>query len=118
MKPLRIYVAGPYTPTTKNLHDAAREAHQNVQRAIKIALELIRKGHYPFVPHLSHYIHLNCELDLGDWWYEYDNTFLEYWAEALFYIAPSKGADAELKLAEKLGLRIFRSLDEVPEATE
>ena len=121
VKPLRIYVAGPYTPKSKNPHAAIQEAAQNVHRAITVALVLISKGHYPFVPHLTHYIHTNpmCKRDLGEeFYYRYDNTFLEHWAEALFYMGPSKGADAELTLAKKLGLKIFRSFDEVPEVDE
>ena len=121
VKPLRIYVAGPYTPKSKNPHVAIQEVAQNVHKAITVALKLISKGHYPFVPHLSHYIHTNpmCKTDLGqEFYYRYDNTFLEYWAEALFFIAPSKGANAELELAKKLGLKIFYNLDEVPEVDE
>jgi len=58
---------------------------------------------------------VSVDRDDGDWWYEHDNTFINHWAEALYYLAPSKGADAELKLAKKLGLKIFYKLDEVPE---
>ena len=114
--PLRIYVAGPFSATTTNTHAALQEVAHNVDRAIGVAVALIEKGHYPFVPHLSLYVHTNpaCKADLGDWWYRFDNTFIDQWAEALFYIAPSRGADAELARAEKRGLRIFRCLDEVP----
>ena len=48
-------------------------------------------------------------------WYDFDNTFLDDWATALFYIAPSKGADAELERASKHRLKIFRDLSEVPD---
>jgi len=115
---MRIYIAGPYTPNSNNKHHCIQEAAHNVDRAVRIGIELIEKGHYPFVPHLSHYLHVNpaCKGDLGQaFYYEYDNSFLIYWAEALFFIAPSKGANAELELAKKLGLKIFYSLDDVPE---
>jgi len=116
MRPLRIYIAGPYCPRNCSLHDAARIAQHNADRAIEIANALIEKGHYVFVPHLSHYIHTHysCKRDYGEWWYEEDLTFLEHWAEALFYIASSKGADLELRRAQELGLIIFTSLDQVP----
>ena len=42
-------------------------------------------------------------------------TFLEIWAEALLYLAPSRGADKELERAKELGLRIFYSIDEIPD---
>ena len=113
---MRIYIAGPYCPTGTTLHDASRIAQRNVDKAIEIANSLIEKGHDPFVPHLTHYIHTHysCKRDYGDWWYRHDNTFLEHWAEGLFYICSSKGADLELRLAKELNLKIFYSLEEVP----
>ena len=115
-KPLKIYVAGPYCPHDCSLHDASRIAQKHVDKAIEIGNALIEKGHYVFVPHLSHYIHIHysCKRDYGIWWYAEDLTFLDRWANALFYIASSKGADLELAFAEKKGLQIFRSLEEIP----
>ena len=123
VKSLRIYVAGPYSAKTKadhilTAHTVIQEVARNVDKAIEIGLSLIEKGHYPFIPHLSHYIHTNhfCKKDYGYWYYEFDNTFLYNWAEALYYISSSGGADAELELAKKLGLQVFYNLDDVPEA--
>ena len=113
---MRIYVAGPYAPTNCSLHDASRVAMKNVNKAIEVGITLIEKGHLPFIPHLNHYLHIHysCKKDYGDWYYEYDNSFLTHWAEALFYIGSSKGADAELELAKKLRLKIFYRLEKVP----
>ena len=116
MKPLRIYIAGPYLPINCSIHDAARVAQHNVDRAIEVAHALIERGHYPFIPHLSHYLHIHhsCQRDYGgDFYYKYDNTFLDNWAEALFFIASSKGASAELERAKKRNLIIFYDLEEV-----
>ena len=112
---VRIYVAGPYTPHTHTANLCIRETYQNVMRAIHIGNALVQKGHYVFVPHLSHFM-ANEEdgTHSATFWYDEDNTFIEHWATALFYISPSKGADAELALAKKVGLKIFRSLEEVP----
>ena len=115
--PLRIYIAGPYCPRGAIEHDAARIAQHNVDRALEVANALIKKGHYPFVPHLSHYIHIHysCKEDYGgDFYYRYDNTFLDIWAQALFLIDHSPGATAELKRARMRNLKIFKSLREVP----
>lgn len=115
---MRIYVAGPFTPLSDDKHKCIHEASQNVHRAIRVALKLIEKGHYPFVPHLGYYIQVNpaYKKDLGqEFFYAYDNTFLDYWAEALFYIAPSFGTDNELIRADKLGLIIYYSLEDVPD---
>ena len=119
---MRIYIAGPYCPQNCSLHNAARVAQHNTDKAIEIANALIEKGHYVFVPHLSHYVHIHysCKRDYAEWWYKEDLTFLKYWAEALFYISSSKGADMELGVAQelvaqKLGLKIFYNLTEVPD---
>ena len=113
---MRIYVAGPYTPKNCDLHDASRIAMKNVDKAIEVGNALIEKGHFPFIPHLSHYVHVHhsSKKDYGIWYYRYDESFLKYWAEALFYISSSKGADDELKLAKDLGLKIFYCLEDVP----
>jgi hypothetical protein len=113
----RIYIAGPYAPRNCSLHQAAQEAQRNVDRAIGAANQLIDYGHFVFVPHLSHFIHIHpsCLRDYGSWWYEEDNTFLEHWATALLYLAPSFGADNELDLAQRLGLKIFYHVSEVPD---
>ncbi len=111
--PERIYVAGPYSPLYHDGNRCVGEAEANVREAIRIGNELLRKGHVVFVPHLSHY---QANAPNGDHdlpWYEIDNTFLDNWATALFYIAPSKGADAELAHAQKLGLKIFKRLEDV-----
>jgi len=119
---MRVYIAGPYSPRkSRTKHEALQEVSKNVQRAIEAAIALIEKGHYPYVPHLTHFIHINpkCPKDYGpSWYYEYDKTFLEHWAEALLYLGSSEGADRELELAKKLGLKIFYSLDEVPKANK
>lgn len=114
---MRIYIAGPYCPMNCTLHDAARVAQHNTNKAIEIANALIEKGHYIFVPHLSHYIHTHysCKRDYtGEYWYREGLSFIEHWANALFYIASSKGADMELLLAKSLGLKIFFKLEDVP----
>jgi len=118
MKRLHIYVAGPYTPKEPcTLHDASRVAQQNTLKAIKIGNAIFAKGHYAFIPHLSHYTHINCERNLGheaDFWYQYDLTFLRQWANALFYMSPSYGADIELKEAKRLYYRIFKRIGDIP----
>lgn len=114
--PLRIYVAGPYTPRNCTLHDASRIAQRNTDNAVKIANALMSKGHFVFVPHLTHYLHIHesCQVSDANFWYELDNTFLDKWANAFFYISPSWGADQERKLAELKGFRVFTDLSQVP----
>ena len=47
MKPLLIYVAGPYTGSNR------QEIDRNVNRAIDAGMEIFNKGHFPYVPHLT-----------------------------------------------------------------
>jgi hypothetical protein len=113
---MRIYVAGPYSPSCHDHNNCIKEVEMNVRHAITVGNELIRRGHTVFVPHLSHY-QANAPNGRHDWpWYEMDNTFIDHWAEALFYIAPSIGADAERARAEKRGLKIYTKLNDVPNA--
>ena len=114
---MKIYLAGPYTPSGGDPHDAARVAHQNTLKAIKSGVEVIKKGHDPFIPHLTHYIHLETEEPLpAEFYYEYDMVWLQY-CDALLYLGASRGANRELKWAEERGLKIFRSTDEIPLAS-
>ncbi len=111
---LKIYVAGPYSPTSGDLHDAVRKAHQNTLRAIDVGLKLIQKGHLPFIPHLTHFIHIQSDVALPAQFYRnYDLAWLEH-CEALYFIAPSEGANRELERAKERGLRVFTDLVEVP----
>jgi hypothetical protein len=111
---MRIYVAGPYKPRGNDMHDAARLVYHNTRKAILIGIELIKKGHNPYIPHLTHYIHI--ESDVGwppEKWIELDNEWLDY-CDALYYIAPSGGADRELERAKSQNKPIYYSLEEVP----
>jgi hypothetical protein len=113
---MRIYVAGTYSPQHHEGNRCIGEAEANVREAIRIGNELIKKGHLVFVPHLSHYQANSPNGNHTYNWYESDNSFIERWANALFFIGHSKGADAELALAKKLGHNIFYRLEDVPEA--
>ena len=114
MRRLKIYVAGPYTPRDADIHDAVRVAHQNTIKAIKAGIKIIEKGHIPFIPHLTHFIHLETENPLPvEFYYWYDMAWLEH-CDALLYLGKSKGADKELEWARQHGLRIFFSIDEIP----
>ena len=117
MQPLRIYIAGPYCPKNCSLHEAPVVAQRNVDKAIEVAMALIEKGHYPFVPHMSHYlnIHYSRKKELtSEFYYKYDLCFLDHWATAFFLIKSSPGADVELLRAAKLKLPIYYKLEDIP----
>lgn len=116
---MKIYIAGPYNPKNETTHMAVRKAKLNVDKAIEAFVELKEKGHIPFVPHLSHYIHTNPKAEeYGNWWYEYDMTFLEDWTDAIYMLddwKDSKGSRMELEKAKELDLKIYYNIEEVPE---
>lgn len=109
-----IYIAGPLSASTKE------EEHKNVQRAIAIGIQLMRKGHRVMIPHLTQYIadHPDCDLprtrafwvrwfDFG-WMDKCDAVFfMEGWRE-------SEGAILEYLYALQGMLRYY-GLEEVPD---
>jgi hypothetical protein len=114
--PLLIYVAGPYTPDTDDVHDAARIANRNVESANLAGIAIIRRGHYPLVPHLWHYMHIAMdERDRkeNDYWYGFTMALLRR-CDALYYLGKSKGADNELTFAKKNNMTIFRRISDIP----
>lgn len=111
MKP-KIYVAGPYTAPT------IEQCEENSKKAIDASLELFKKGYIPFVPHLAHWADLRAkETGVNMSWEDYMAWDLEFLksCDAFLYLGPSRGADIELKIAKKLGLKIYYSLEEVPD---
>ena len=55
MKSMKIYVAGPYTGST------LEEIEENVQRAMEVGLKIWKKGHFPYIPHLTHWPDLRAQ---------------------------------------------------------
>ncbi|MEK6852819.1 MAG: hypothetical protein AABX59_02980 [Nanoarchaeota archaeon] len=51
---------------------------KNVERALDAYLTLIKKGHFPYLPHLTHFVHLHSD-ELIPWevWIEQDEAWLE-----------------------------------------
>lgn len=102
----RIYVAGPFSAPSFD------GVIRNVREATDTGLALAKKGHLVHVPHgatMPWHRKLPYE-----YFMELDFSLIEKWATALFFVGSSPGADRELKRAQELGLKIYRSLDEVP----
>lgn len=111
-EPLRMYVAGPITATTQKELDA------NYKRGQKIGDELEALGHLVFVPHRYE---VPCEghaVGTGRPGYEtflrLDMSLIEHWANALFFVGSSPGANRERALAESLGYNIYERVGDVP----
>jgi len=110
--PLRIYVAGPITAATQE------KVTHNLEEADRIGGKLEEMGHYVIVPHRYDDLKLPAVGGVGTSEYEYrlrvDLSLVLNWANALFFIGPSPGADRERALAESLGYTIYERVDDVP----
>ncbi len=111
LKSMKIYVAGPYTGST------LEEIEENVRRAMEAGLKIWKKGHFPYIPHLTHWPNIlarDLEIEMG--WVDYMNWHAPWvdHCDALFLLAESKGALLEYNRAKEEGKNIFHSLDEIP----
>lgn len=110
-KALRIYIAGPYTSADENGHEL------NTHRAIDAGIAVFRKGHYPYIPHLTHYVDIRAkvariELSWSDY-IKWDLPWLDV-CDALLYLGKSKGADLELAKAKEQEKVIYFSIADIP----
>ena len=92
-----IYVAGPYSGGDPVI---------NTRKAIEAGEQLRALGFVPFIPHLTHLWHLISPHDI-DYWYEYDNEWIQKCDALLRLPGVSKGADAEVALALELDIPVF-----------
>lgn len=99
-KPLRIYIAGPYTHGDTVLH---------VREAILAGMAILRRGHVPFIPHLYHFAHLLAPLPYEQW-ILLDLRWLETCHGLLRLPGHSPGADREADYAKQLDMAIYYSL--------
>jgi hypothetical protein len=111
-----IYVSGPYSAETLD------ERERNAGRAMDAGRHILSKGHWPFIPHLTHYFDEWHGWQHGRWvdpetYMQWDFAILRR-CDALLYLAPSPGADRELALARELSLPVYLSVDEVPVVQE
>jgi hypothetical protein len=107
---LKIYIAGPYTAATPD------GLVRNVTAAIDAGLQIWKKGHFPYIPHLTHFIDARAAaVGLPMTYDEYISWDLEWLkvCDALLYLGSSKGADLELGCAESLGLKVYRSVHDI-----
>jgi len=107
---LKIYIAAPYSADTEE------ERRKNTEAVINIALVLFQKGHFPYIPHLTHWVDKRAkETKVVMEWEDYmkwHRSWLEA-CDAFLYLNSSKGADLELQIAKNLGKLIFYSINDV-----
>lgn len=103
MKKIKVYVAGPYQKP-----DPCENTHNAIVAGDKIA----EKGMYPFIPHLYHFWHTMIPHDYR-FWMDLDFEWLKFCDVFLRLPGKSSGVDKELKVAEKMGIPIFYSVEEL-----
>ncbi len=111
MSSMKIYVAGPYTGKT------IEEIEENVRRAMEAGLKIWKKGHFPYIPHLTHWPDiLSRELGIEMDWADYMRWHAPWVDEcdALFLLGESKGALLELQRASSQKKLIFKRLEDIP----
>lgn len=112
-----IYVSGPYSAPPGTAVERQRVVKSNVEKANRVGIAIVAKGHTPLVPHTMMF-----------GWEDRDGVPREdamrvcrEWVtrcDALFRIGSSPGADAEFAVARRHQLVVFRDLDEIPLLTE
>ena len=107
-EPLKIYIAAPYSASIPE------EVQRNVEKAIDVGIQIWERGHYPYIPHLTHYVKARpkCTLSWNDF-VEWDRPWIDA-CDALLYLGKSKGSDIEKEYAQSKEKQVFKSLEEIP----
>ena len=100
---MKVYVAGPYT-----LGDTAI----NVANAIHTGDKLLEMGHYPYIPHLTHFWHLLSHKP-HDVWLDLDLKFLAICDCLLRLPGKSEGANLEVFTAGKLNIPVYYDIKDI-----
>ena len=100
---MRVYIAGPYTKG---------DVAVNVRNAIEAANQLMDHGHFPFIPHLNHFVHLLFPRPYEDW-LALDNVFLPYCQALVRLPGESLGADKEVMLAKSLNIPVYAGVGDL-----
>lgn len=119
---MMILIAGPYRGGT---NDDPLLIKKNLDKLESAALPLFRKGHIPMIGEwvALPLMHLAGFKEIGDeiWdemQYPIAHRLLEKCDAVLRLEGASKGADNDVKIAKGRGLKIYYSLDEIPDITE
>ena len=115
-----ILIAGPYRSGTGNDLDLIQ---QNMDRLEAMALPIFEKGHVPMIGEwvANQLIKLAGSKAIGDAifkeiQYPASHRLLTKCDAVLRIPGDSNGADQDVALAQKLGLKVYFSLDEIPNA--
>ena len=97
---LRVYIASPYTQGDPAI---------NVKRQMDVFNMLMDHGVIPFAPTWAHFQHL-YEPKGYEEWMEWCLEWVQQCDAVLRLEGYSPGADREVELAEKLGIKVFYNI--------
>lgn len=119
---MMILIAGPYRGGT---NDDPILIKKNLDKLEAVALPLFRKGHIPMSGEwvALPLMHLAGSKKIGDiiWdeiQYPVAHRLLEKCDAVLRLEGASKGADEDVRIAKERGLKIYYSLDEIPDLAQ
>jgi hypothetical protein len=99
-----VYVAGPYT---------CGHPLENTNKAIDAAEQIAALGYVPFIPHLTHFWEARHHHEY-EFWMQQDLTVLRRCDALLRLPGESRGADREVAEAELFGIKVYYSVDDMP----
>lgn len=115
-----ILIAGPYRSGTNNDPILIK---QNMDKLESVALPIFRKGHIPMIGEwvANPLIELAGSKEVGDdifteIQYPVAHRLLTKCDAVLRIKGASKGADQDVVIAQKLGLKVYYNIDDVPHA--
>lgn len=117
---MMILIAGPYRSGTGN---DPKRIQENMDRLEAVALPIFRKGHIPMIGEwvANPLIELAGSKEVGDEifneiQYPTAHRLLTKCDAILRIPGASQGADQDVEIAKKLGLKIYFHIDEIPDA--
>jgi len=117
---MMILIAGPYRSGTGN---DPKRIQENMDRLEAVALPIFRKGHIPMIGEwvANPLIKMAGSKEVGDEifneiQYPTAHRLLTKCDAILRIPGASQGADQDVEIAKKLGLKIYFHIDEIPDA--
>jgi len=109
MSKINVYIAGPYSGKNR------QEVSDNIRVAKKLGQQLMLMDYNVYIPH-CHTAHWEEETTIAyDDFLKLHLTFLKDWADILYFIKPSSGANLERKVAEILGIPVVTNIIDLEE---
>ena len=110
-----VYVAGPFRASNQHGSQDMFKVQQNIMRAMELGLEVWKLGHVALIPHSNTMFFTGASGCADEVWLAGDLELIKRCDAVLMTPdwSTSRGATAELKFAESLGIPVFYTVDDV-----